>query len=175
MDTRKNKNKNILIHGVYHEDITISDVEICSDFISQFLCHDEYLYKFLLSDTYVILNIEDLHNVKIKELTQQQEIKKNCIHKKNKIFDYIMQLAGLVNSIIDNPYKKDLTIVFSYGNKNVSFILEKEKQNNFNEVVDIMSQIFFNSFNEQLIEGSDFLISNKINNTYTIIPAVGGA
>jgi len=174
LDARKKTNKNNFKFGYYSSNIKMEDIVKYSKYISGFIL-SEYIYKFITENCYITICLDDLDNVKyedIYDLATSGVITKNYIHNYYEIFDYVDGLSDVILDMVNSKRKLPQKFIFENGFKSQSVIISERDQRQFSQVAGKLD-VYFRKYLKMC--GDTFIISNKEDNVYILIPAIGGA
>jgi len=174
LDARKKTNKNNFKFGYYSSNIKMEDIVKYSKYISGFIL-SEYIYKFITENCYITICLDDLDNVKyedIYDLATSGVITKNYIHNYYEIFDYVDGLSDVILDMVNSKRKLPQKFIFENGFKSQSVIISERDQRQFSQVAGKLD-VYFKKYLKMC--GDTFIISNKIDGVYILIPAIGGA
>jgi len=175
LDSRKQQNETFVLSGKYINKINNFHIHMASKFIARFMASLYHFDKFVQSRSYVTIPLNELATIKFNELVQRQETEINHLYDHYDIFHYIKDLPKLIKKIVDNPHKENLCITFNINQHIHEVFLIRNEQYNFHNIALKINDNFFKEYKKEEYTGLDFLISNKINKIYSIIPVIGGA
>ncbi len=173
LDTRKNRNEDNINYGKYPKNLKKNDIDNCARFIAQFILEEKHIYQFIQSHSSKFIGLDYLEKFNNREICSSSENKNmELICDYFPVFEHVPFLPIIIKKIIESEHKTDIFFKLCLPEEEKLITIPINYQNTFSEVATLLNKFIMK---EKISDNASFLVSDKMHNSYHILPAIGGA
>jgi len=173
LDARKDRNEDQINYGKYPKNLRKNDIDNCARFITQFILEGNYIYQFIQSHSSKFIGLDYLEKFNKNEIcskTENSDMELICDY--FPVFEHVPTLPSIIRKIVESEHKSDISFKLCLPEEEKHITIPINYQHSFSEVATLLNRFIME---EKISDNTSFLVSDKMYNSYHILPAIGGA